>query len=43
MDETGRQRLIWYPPRIGGEAVSQLKMLAAIGNQFRRPSDLQRD
>ena len=33
-NETGRQRLVWYTPRIGGEAVTQLQLLATVGNQF---------
>lgn len=34
LNETGRQRLVWYTPRIGGTAVTQLQMLAAVGGQF---------
>lgn len=34
LNETGRQRLVWYTPRIGGTAVTQLQMLSAVGDQF---------
>ena len=33
-NETGRQRLVWYTPRIGGTAATQLQMLATVGVQF---------
>jgi transcriptional regulator with XRE-family HTH domain len=33
-NETGRQRLVWYTPRIGGTAVTQLQMLSTVGTQF---------
>jgi transcriptional regulator with XRE-family HTH domain len=34
LNETGRQRLIWYTPRIGGTAVTQLQLLSAVRDQF---------
>ncbi|WP_405822380.1 helix-turn-helix domain-containing protein [Streptomyces sp. NBC_01390] len=33
-NESGRQRLVWYTPRIGGEAITQFQLLATVGTQF---------
>lgn len=31
LSEDGRHRLVWYSPRVGGEAAQQLKLLSVVG------------
>jgi hypothetical protein len=35
--EDGRQRLAWYTPAIGTDAVEKLELLAVLGTQSLKP------
>jgi hypothetical protein len=39
LSEDGRQRLLWFTPAIGTQAVEQLELLSVLGTQDLTPQD----
>jgi hypothetical protein len=37
--EDGRQRLLWFTPALGTDAVEQLELLSVLGHQSLAPDD----